>query len=231
MIEKHPKSVVVRLNNKISVECLAYGIVSINYQWEKYCSFNNSWMVPSKKGINVTSPKLMFTTITEEDEGIYRCLVFNSDCNRVSDNATITVYGKQAVLKTRNIFSVCLGPPVIEFVTMHKVACEGNKTKLMCNASNDDDAIHALQIKWYNSDGKQIRGDKTHVIHNMNDTATGQLQSVFHFDPVNRTDSQVYTCRAFNHPESYAQARSQLSVECKTCPVLCCITLYYTCRY
>ena len=97
MIEKHPKSVIVRLKNKISVERLAYGIGSISYQWEKYYSFNNSWMVPSKKGINVTSPKLMFTTITEEDEGIYRCLVFNSDCNRVSNNATITVYGKQAV--------------------------------------------------------------------------------------------------------------------------------------
>ena len=85
----------------------------------------------------------------------------------------------------------------------------------MCNATNDADAIHALQIKWYDSHGKEIQEDKTHIIHNINDLTTGQLQSVLFFDPVDRTDRQVYTCKAFNHPESYVEAKSQLSVECK----------------
>ena len=89
----------------------------------------------------------------------------------------------------------------------------------MCNATNDADAIHALQIKWYDSHGKEIQEDKTHIIHNINDLTTGQLQSVLFFDPVDRTDRQVYTCKAFNHPESYVEAKSQLSVECKICPV------------
>ena len=93
-IERHPKSVVVRERSETSVECLAHAIGLINYQWEKYYSFNNSWMIPSSKNINVTSPKLIFTVITEEDEGIYHCVVSNSDGNKISDNATITVYGK-----------------------------------------------------------------------------------------------------------------------------------------
>ena len=94
MIEKHPKSVVVRVKNVTSVECLAHAIGSVNYQWEKYYPFNNSWMVPSNKDINVTSPKLIFTAITEEDEGVYRCVVSNSDGYKISESATITVYGK-----------------------------------------------------------------------------------------------------------------------------------------
>ena len=97
---------------------------------------------------------------------------------------------------------------------------------MLCNASNDADAIHALQIKWYDSHGKQVQEDKTHIIHNINDTTTGQLQSVFHFDPVNRNDNQVYTCKAFNHPESCVEATSQLSVDCKTCPVLYYSTVF-----
>ena len=85
----------------------------------------------------------------------------------------------------------------------------------MCNASNDVDAIEMLQIKWYNSSGKEIQEDKTHIIYNTNDTTTGQLQSVLLFDPVSRADSQIYTCKAFNHPDSSMEAKSKLTVECK----------------
>ena len=85
----------------------------------------------------------------------------------------------------------------------------------MCNASNDIDAIEILQIKWYNSSGKEIQEDKTHIIYNTNDTTTGQLRSVLLFDPVSRSDDQVYTCKAFNHPNSSKEAKSKLTVECK----------------
>ena len=94
MIRRHPKSVAVSMKNETSVECLAHATGSINYQWEKYYSLNNSWMVPSNKDINVTSPKLIFNANTKEHEGIYRCVVSNSDGYKTSDNATITVYGK-----------------------------------------------------------------------------------------------------------------------------------------
>jgi len=65
------------------------------YQWEKYQSFSNSWEKPSSRAINITSPNLMFSVITEEDEGVYRCVVTNTNGDTVvSVNASISVYGK-----------------------------------------------------------------------------------------------------------------------------------------
>ena len=94
MITKHPRSVVVRENNMASVECLASAIGKIHYQWEKYFLTNDSWITQSNKAINFTSPKLIFIAITEEDEGIYHCIASNNDGSKISNNATITVYGK-----------------------------------------------------------------------------------------------------------------------------------------
>ena len=44
--------------------------------------------------MNITSPKLIFSVITEEDEGVYRCVATNDDGSVVSGNATITIYGE-----------------------------------------------------------------------------------------------------------------------------------------
>ena len=44
--------------------------------------------------MNITSPNLTFSIITEEDQGIYHCNVSNDDGHVVSDNANVTVYGK-----------------------------------------------------------------------------------------------------------------------------------------
>ena len=74
--------------------CLASGLESLNYQWQMYNSSNDSWTRPSIRVINITSPKLVFNKLTEEDEGIYRCIVSNDDGDVVSDNANITVYGE-----------------------------------------------------------------------------------------------------------------------------------------
>ena len=80
--------------NVVAVSCLAIGIGSINYQWEKYYFFNNSWISPSHRAMNITSPNLMFSVITEEDEGVYRCVVTSNDGSVFSDNATVCVYGE-----------------------------------------------------------------------------------------------------------------------------------------
>jgi len=45
--------------------------------------------------MNNTSPKLIFSIIKEEDEGVYRCKISNHDGSVVTDNATVTVYGEQ----------------------------------------------------------------------------------------------------------------------------------------
>ena len=74
--------------------CSANGMGPISYQWEKYQSSNKSWINPTHGVINSTSPELVFDKISEEDEGIYHCIVTNDDGSVVSDNATITVYGK-----------------------------------------------------------------------------------------------------------------------------------------
>ena len=82
--------------NVTIVSCLAIGIGYIKYQWEKYHLLNNSWISPSHRAVNITSPSLTFIVITEEDEGVYRCVVTNTDGSLIiiSDNATIHVYGE-----------------------------------------------------------------------------------------------------------------------------------------
>ena len=59
-----------------------------------YQSTDDSWTKPSVRALNITSPKLVFSALTEEDEGIYRCIVFSDDDSIVSDNATVTLYGE-----------------------------------------------------------------------------------------------------------------------------------------
>ena len=84
----------------IAVSCLALGIGPIHYQWEKYHLSNNSWISPSYRAVSFTSPNLKFNVITEEDEGIYRCVITNDDGSVISDNATIHVYGECSVTLT-----------------------------------------------------------------------------------------------------------------------------------
>ena len=42
-----------------------------------------------------------------------------------------------------------------------------------------------------------------------------QLKSILTLDPVNPTDDGVYTCRAFNHPDSYTESKTTLVIECE----------------
>ena len=87
------------ISHKISgdactLQCLANGVEPLSYLWQMYQPSDDSWTRPSFRAINITSPKLVFSKLTEEDEGTYRCIVFSDDDNVVSDNATITVYGE-----------------------------------------------------------------------------------------------------------------------------------------
>ena len=76
---------------------MATGRGPICYQWERYHSVDDSWVKPSNRVENISSHHLVFNGITEEDEGIYHCIVTNDDGSVVSDNATITVYGKRLI--------------------------------------------------------------------------------------------------------------------------------------
>ena len=64
----------------------------------KYNSVNDNWIKPSHRAMNVASPDLVFNVITEEEEGIYCCIVTNIDGSISTNNATITVYSKESLL-------------------------------------------------------------------------------------------------------------------------------------
>ena len=95
-ITVQPQSDVFKNNdrNLMVFEVVATGMGPISYLWEKHQSFSNSWIRPSSRVVSVTSSKLIFSVITEEDEGTYRCIVTNDDGSVVSDNVNITVYGE-----------------------------------------------------------------------------------------------------------------------------------------
>ena len=96
-ITKQPLSTICKIHtNSCELECFATGIGHIQYKWEKYQSSSNSWIRPFHRAVNVISPKLMFSVITEEDEGVYHCIATNRDGSVVSNSATITVYGKSS---------------------------------------------------------------------------------------------------------------------------------------
>ena len=80
--------------NVLALWIVATGMGPIHYQWEMYDPYTNSWIPPSSRVENVTSPNLTFSVITEEDQGLYHCIASNDDGNVLSHHVNITVYGK-----------------------------------------------------------------------------------------------------------------------------------------
>ena len=110
-ITAQPQSGVFKNNNRnvMVFEVVATGMGPISYQWEKYQSFSNSWIRPSSRVVSVTSSKLIFSLITEEDEGTYRCIVTNDDGSVVSDSVNVTVYGElnDLLLNINSVAAIC----------------------------------------------------------------------------------------------------------------------------
>ena len=87
---------------------------------------------------------------------------------------------------------------------------------LICNATNDVDAINLVQVSWYH-DAMLIKPDGKYVIiNNQRNNATGQIHSVLTFDPINYTNDGEYVCRAFNHPLSFTENKTKVTVECES---------------
>ena len=107
-----------------------------------------------------------------------------------------------------------IGPPIIKFITNHIMSPEGDKVSLICIAVNDVDAIHPLQINWYKGN-KLVTPNGRHIIlYNETVNASRQLNSTLLLDPINRIDDGVYTCRAFNHNNSFSESKTTLTVQC-----------------
>ena len=91
---------------------------------------------------------------------------------------------------------------------------EGDEVTLTCTAISDVDAIHSLQINWYKGSKLLAPNEKDIKLINKADNASRQLNSILQFDSVNHADDGVYTCRAFNHIESFSELKANLTVQC-----------------
>ena len=225
--------------NKMVMYCAADGVTPLYYQWERYQSSSNSWIRPSHRAVDITSPKLMYRLIKEEDEGIYHCVV-STDRNSavVSDNVTLTVYGRfvlytdttvcflmrdsaqeiQCMLRSRKLsvaYRILLffaGPPSGS-ISKSTTSFEGEKVDLMCHATSDIDAPHPVQVDWY-KDNQLMRPDGGRVLVYSKLNTSNEIVSVLLFDPVNHTDDGDYTCRSFNDPLSFTEVTTTLTVQC-----------------
>ena len=111
-----------------------------------------------------------------------------------------------------------LGPPVITYISPNISYQEGTKASLVCNATNDADAVNEVQITWFYKNLTklyQIVSNNNRVIHNVKNSTSGQLYSVLLFDPVSQIDEGVYICRASNHPQSSTESSTEVEVESK----------------
>ena len=118
-----------------------------------------------------------------------------------------------------SMFHVLIGPPKITYISPDMTYLEGTKASLFCNATNDVDAVNEVQITfWFYKNSTslyQVASSNNHIIHNVENSTSGQLYSVLQFDPVNRTDEGVYICKATNHPQSSTELSTEVKIKSK----------------
>ena len=108
-----------------------------------------------------------------------------------------------------------LGSPAINYISRPQTIFKGNKISLICNATNDEDAVDSLQILWYKTNDNVTITGQQHVFEKSTTNIITELQSTISFDPISHNDDGEYTCRAFNHPQLYTEAVTSVTVECK----------------
>ena len=111
-----------------------------------------------------------------------------------------------------------LGPPIITYISPDRIFVRGTKASLVCNATNDADAINRLQIAWFYKSSTsfyQMASNNNHIIHTVENLTSGQSYSVLFFDPVNQSAEGVYICRASNHPQSSTESSTEVKTTSK----------------
>ena len=114
-------------------------------------------------------------------------------------------------------YNISVGPPNITCIEHNRIFCEGESVSSSCTATNDIDSNETLQVQWYNSSGILVKSIEPYVIIHNNILVSGKVQSVLSFNPANTSHGGSYTFRASNHPQSYVEAKVNLTVECKLC--------------
>ena len=94
---------------------------------------------------------------------------------------------------------------------------EGGKVSLMCNATNDADALDEVKIVWLRKISKDLKEKikSSENIYNQTDPSTGKIHSTLLFNVVTHTDDGEYICQALNHPLSYSEKLINMVIECK----------------
>ena len=116
-----------------------------------------------------------------------------------------------------------LGPPIITYITPDMTYLEGTKATLICNATNDADAVNEIQITWLSKNSTSsylIAPSNNRIIHNVGNSTSGQSYSMLLFNPVNRTDEGVYVCRASNQPQSSTESSTEVKITSKNVNII-----------
>ena len=113
---------------------------------------------------------------------------------------------------------MCLGPAKITYITPNMTYLEGTKVRLVCNVTNDADAIDQVQIAWLYKNSTsfyQIAPSNNHGIHNTENSTSGQSYSILLFNSINRTDEGVYICRVSKDPQPRIESRTEVKIKSK----------------
>ena len=110
-----------------------------------------------------------------------------------------------------------LGSPEIIFISSNMTYIENSKAMLICNTTNDADAVKQITFAWFYKNTTslfQIMSDNSRlVIYNKENSSVSQSQLLF--DPINQKDEGVYICKASNHLLSYTESSTKVIIQSK----------------
>ena len=92
-LSDHTQYKLATIGEAVTLMCLAHGRSTISYHWEYRNNESDTW-------ITVSAPKdnglLILSSVTEDSEGIYRCVACDCySCTYSINTTTITVIGKE----------------------------------------------------------------------------------------------------------------------------------------
>ena len=94
---------------------------------------------------------------------------------------------------------------------------EGESVSIVCEVTNDPDAIENVTIRWFADNNHRITDhDNRITISNTMETHPSRtVMSTLTIDPVIHQDTGQYRCVALNHPELMVSDTTRLTVQCK----------------
>ena len=81
------------IGEAVMLMCLAHGRSTISYHWEYRINESDTWLTVSA---DMDSGLLILSSVTDDNEGIYRCVACDCySCTYSINTTTIIVIGKQ----------------------------------------------------------------------------------------------------------------------------------------